>query len=93
MQVPVLVFLYKQKAAYEMKGVYERIPGSGIWWIRYADENGKERREKVGSKRNAEALYRKRKTTVLAGPQSLTTALRGFSCEVSIGCCPSDREL
>ena len=29
-----------------MKGVYERIPGSGIWWIRYAGENGKERRER-----------------------------------------------
>lgn len=60
-----------------MKGVYERIPGSGIWWIRYADENGKERREKVGTKRNAEALYRKRKTTVLAGrklPENLRKA-------------------
>lgn len=32
------------------RGVWERIPGSGIWWIHYVDAEGKRRREKVGAK-------------------------------------------
>src|ERR1700678_2508334 len=47
------------------KGVYERIPGSGIWWIRYADARGKEHREKVGRRSDAITLYSKRKTEAL----------------------------
>lgn len=47
------------------KGVYERIPGSGIWWCRYADAQGKEHREKVGRRSDAVALYNKRKTEAL----------------------------
>jgi hypothetical protein len=36
-----------KKAPAKVRGVYEREPGSGIWWIRYEVE-GKPRREKVG---------------------------------------------
>lgn len=49
------------------RGIFEKIPGSGEWWIRYADANSKIRREKVGGKGAAINLYRKRKTQVLEG--------------------------
>jgi len=48
-----------------IKGVYERLPGSGIWWVRWADASGKEHREKVGKRSSAITLYNKRKTEVL----------------------------
>lgn len=43
------------------RGLFERPPGSGIWWIRYHDATGRERREKVGSKSAARARYIQRK--------------------------------
>jgi len=30
------------------RGVFEKGPGSGIWWIRYTDGAGRYKREKVG---------------------------------------------
>jgi hypothetical protein len=47
------------------RGVYEKEPGSGIWWVRYADANDKIRRERVGNKGAAIKFYQKRKTEVL----------------------------
>jgi integrase len=47
------------------KGVYEKVPGSDVWSIRYADSTGRIRRETVGLKSAAIKLYRKRKTEVL----------------------------
>jgi len=49
----------------KVRGVYEKVGGSGIWWVRYADASGKVRREKVGNKGAASTLYRKRRTQVL----------------------------
>src|SRR5215472_12548279 len=49
------------------RGVYEKLSGSGVWWIRYADGSGRIRREKVGNKGAAIKLYQKRKTHVLEG--------------------------
>jgi integrase len=49
------------------RGLFEREPGSGVWWIRYADASGRIRREKVGSRGAAIQLYQKRKTQVLQG--------------------------
>jgi site-specific recombinase XerD len=49
------------------RGVFEREPGSGIWWVRYFDAQGRLRREKAGTKSAAIALYRKRKTEALEG--------------------------
>jgi len=46
------------------KGVYEKVPASNIWWVRYADATGRIRREKVGPKSAALQLYWKRKTEV-----------------------------
>ena len=51
--------------ARKQRGIYEKIPGSGVWWIRYADSTGRIRREKAGVKSAARTLYEKRKTEVL----------------------------
>ena len=59
-----------------MRGVWERVSGSGIWWIRYRVE-GKLKREKVGRKGDAIDLYRQRKSDARAGaklPSNLRTA-------------------
>jgi hypothetical protein len=53
-----------RKAKRRERGVFEKERGSGIWWVRYADGNGKIRREKVGPKGLALRLYRKRKVQV-----------------------------
>ncbi|MGA3316414.1 MAG: site-specific integrase [Candidatus Korobacteraceae bacterium] len=49
------------------RGIFEKVPGSGVWWIRFADSTGRIRREKVGNKAAAIKLYAKRKTEVLQG--------------------------
>lgn len=49
------------------RGIYERAKSSGIWWIRYADQNGRLHREKVGPKALAIEVYRKRKTEIREG--------------------------
>jgi hypothetical protein len=48
------------------RGVFEKAPGSGIWWIRYK-VNGVEHREKVGRRGDAINLYRIRKADILRG--------------------------
>src|SRR5437899_8795608 len=51
----------------KLRGIYEKVKGSGIQYIRYADGNGKIRRELAGTYSNAVSLYQKRKAEVLAG--------------------------
>jgi len=51
----------------KVRGVFEKVPGSNIWWIRYNDTDGRVRREKAGLRQSAINLYRKRKTEVLQG--------------------------
>jgi site-specific recombinase XerD len=46
------------------RGVFERPRGSGNWWIRYADEQGRIHREKAGPKSLAVRLYTRRKAEV-----------------------------
>src|SRR5260370_31406336 len=56
------------------RGIFERLKGSGIWWIRWTDAAGRKRREKAGSRSNAEKLLAKRHTQKLEGaklPESL----------------------
>jgi integrase len=48
----------------EDRGLFERPAGSGVWWVRYVDREGREHREKVGSKSAAREVYRQRKTEV-----------------------------
>ena len=47
-------------------GIFEKPPGSGVWWILYY-ASGKRHREKVGSKRLAQAAYEQRKTETRQG--------------------------
>lgn len=49
------------------RGIFEKVPGSDVWWIRYVDAEGRYRREKAGTKSMAIDLYRKRKTEALQG--------------------------
>ena len=63
------------------KGLYEKLKGSGVWWIRYADEDGTIKRELAGTKANASRLYHNRKSAVLEGRKlpSRTRAIVTFS--------------
>jgi len=51
----------------KQRGIFEKDPGSKVWWICYYDQFGKKRREKAGTKSVAIKLYRKRKQQVLEG--------------------------
>ena len=46
------------------RGIFEHPRGSGIWYVRYFDEQGKKHREKVGPKGLAQKVYYKRKTEI-----------------------------
>jgi hypothetical protein len=59
------------------RGLWERVPGSGVWWIRYRDTDGKLRREIVGRKSDAETLLNKRRNDRRLGkrmPENVRTA-------------------
>jgi integrase len=59
------------------RGLWERLPGSGIWWIRYRDHDGKLHREKVGRKSDAIDLLNKRRNDRRVGakmPENLRAA-------------------
>jgi integrase len=61
----------------KQRGIYEKTPGSGVWWIRYVDASSRLRREKAGRKSAAILLYRKRKQEALEGrklPEKLRKA-------------------
>jgi len=66
----------------KIRGVFEKIPSSGVWWMQYFDAQGRHRREKAGLKSAAGILYRKRKTEALQGkklPESLRARVVRFS--------------
>lgn len=66
----------------KIRGVFEKVPGSGIWWTQYFDAQGRRRREKAGLKSTAGILYRKRKTEALQGkklPETLRARQIKFS--------------
>jgi site-specific recombinase XerD len=70
------------REAAKVRGVYEKITGSGVWWIRYSDAMGRIRRERSGSKSAALTLYRKRKTEVLQRkklPENLRSPMVSFA--------------
>lgn len=54
----------KKQKPKKIRGVYEKLPDSGIWYICYFDDVGKRHREKVGRKSSALNLYQQRKTEV-----------------------------
>jgi site-specific recombinase XerD len=58
------------------RGIFEKEPGSGIWWIRYVDGYGIYRREKAGTWSNADKLLTKRKNEALQGKKLPETLRR-----------------
>jgi hypothetical protein len=48
------------------RGVFEKVPGSDIWWIRFKDA-GVEHREKVARRGDVIKLYKIRKADILRG--------------------------
>lgn len=63
------------------RGIFERPNGSGVWWARYVGADGREHREKAGTRGMALALYRKRKTEALEGrkfPERLRARAASF---------------
>ena len=60
----------KERRESKQRGVFEKVPGSGVWWIVYFDQFGKRRREQAGTKSVAIKLYDKRKQQVLEGKSS-----------------------
>jgi integrase len=60
------------------RGIFEKVPGSGIWWIRFVDGEGRYRREKAGTWANAEKLLIKRKNEALQGKKLPETLRRRF---------------
>lgn len=57
-------------------GLMERIPDSGVWWIRWTDHKGKRHLEKAGRRGDAIDLLAKRKTETLLR-KKLPEKLRG----------------
>jgi integrase len=58
------------------RGIFEKVEGSGIWWIRYVDAQGRYRREKAGTWGNADKLLTKRKNGALEGKKLPETLRR-----------------
>jgi site-specific recombinase XerD len=70
------------KKSRKARGVFEKVPGSGIWWICYWDAAGRKRREKAGTWASARDLYTKRKNEALQGkklPETLRRATIPFA--------------
>jgi len=68
-----------------IRGVWEKVLGSGVWWIRYRDNDGKLHREKVGRKSAAADLYHKRKEGLFIGlcelpPRRIDRSLQLSQC-------------
>lgn len=66
----------------KLRGVFEKVEGSGVWWIQYFDAAGRRRREKVGPKSLAIKLAEKRRTDARAGvkmPENLRSKAATFS--------------
>jgi hypothetical protein len=55
-----------RKVVRKERGVFEKVPGSNIWWIRFKVA-GVEHREKVGRRGDAIKLYKIRKADILRG--------------------------
>jgi site-specific recombinase XerD len=66
------------------RGVFEKVRGSNIWWVRYVDAEGRFRREKAGTKSAAIILYRKRKTEALEGKKLPDKLRRATFCFAEI---------
>ncbi len=61
-----------RKPTAKATGVWEKDPGSGVWLIRYRAA-GKLKREKIGRRSDAIALYQQRKSELRAEPSCRQT--------------------
>ena len=57
----------KETEEKKYRGVFEKGPGSGDWWIQYFDAAGKRHREKVGKLNSAKKLVELRRSQRLEG--------------------------
>ena len=57
----------EKSASKRRRGIYERVPGSGVWWIQFTDAQGRRRREKAGLYSSAYKLLDMRHTQTLEG--------------------------
>ena len=51
----------------KVRGVFEKVSGSGVWWIQYFDTDGRRRRKKAGTRSNAINLVERRRQEALTG--------------------------
>src|SRR6516162_8658997 len=64
------------KAGSKDRGLFEKLKGSGDWWIQFSDRFGKRRRERAGAKNRARALYEQRKQEERLARQSPELSVR-----------------
>ncbi len=60
----------------KMRGVFEKNPGSGVWWVRFTDASGRYRREVAGTWSQATKLLTKRRNEALVGKKLPETIRR-----------------
>lgn len=58
--------VHAEKGGAQRAGIFEKEPGSGIWWIRYKIDRI-EKREKVGRRGDAIKLYQLRRADAIRG--------------------------
>jgi integrase len=64
-----------------VRGLFEKTPGSKVWWIRFTDAQGRYRREKVGAYSLAAKLLDKRRAEAVQGkklPETLRRRVVAF---------------
>jgi integrase len=60
----------------KQRGIFEKVAGSDVWWIRFTDSNGRYRRELAGTWTAASNLLTKRKNEALQGKKLPETLRR-----------------
>ena len=70
----------------KLRGIYEKVTDSGIWWVRWTDAQGKLHREKAGRKSDAKTLVDKRRTETLQQKK----LPEQFRLKVTFGCLCDD---
>jgi site-specific recombinase XerD len=57
----------KKKSPQKLRGVFEKVPGSGVWWVQYFDSEGRRRRERIGLRSEAIKLVERRRSDARLG--------------------------
>lgn len=58
---------HRRRAGKPDRGIFEKVLGSGIWWVRYVDAQGRYHREKAGTWGNADKLLNRRRNDATLG--------------------------